>query len=176
MRIIGGTHKGRRLQPPRQPGVRPTTDYAREGLFNLLENRMDLNGINALDLFCGTGAVSFEMASHGATSVTATDKNAKLLSFIREQATILELPIRTMRVDAFKWMRKHRGDFDLIFADPPYHIDHHEDIPKFVMESGMLKKGGWLVVEHPVGISFEKHPDFESHRVFGAVHFSFFTH
>lgn len=137
---------------------------------------MDLNGIHALDLFCGTGAMSFELASHGAASVTAADKNAKLLSFIREQANQLELPIRTLRVDAFKWMRKHRGDFDLIFADPPYHIDHHEDIPKFVMESGMLKKDGWLVVEHPVGISFEQHPDFESHRVFGAVHFSFFTH
>ena len=137
---------------------------------------MDLSEIHALDLFCGTGAISFELASHGAKSVTAADKNPKLLSFIRQQAELLDLPIKTLRVDIFRWIKKNRGTYDFIFADPPYHIDHHEDIPKFVLESGWLAKGGWLVVEHPDTIDFSNHPDFESHRVYGAVHFSFFTH
>lgn len=176
MRIIGGKHKGRRLQPPVQAGVRPTTDFARESLMNLLKNRLELSEINALDLFCGTGAISFELASNGAASITAVDKNPRLLAFIRENAAKLDLPIQTIRADVFKWIRKNRGNFDFIFADPPYHIDHHEDIPKFVLESGWLKKGGWLVVEHPREIDFSQHPQFESHRTYGAVHFSFFTH
>lgn len=137
---------------------------------------MDISEISVLDLFCGTGAISFELASHGAPKITAVDKNSRMLSFIRKQAEILDLPIHTMRVDVFKWLRKNRGTFDFIFADPPFHIDHHEDIPKFVFEAEWLTEGGWLVVEHPEKIDFSEHPFFESHRVYGAVHFSFFTH
>lgn len=175
MRIIGGKHKGRRLQPPIQAGVRPTTDFARESLINLLKNRLDLTEIHALDLFCGTGAVSFELASHGAKSVTAVDKNPRLLVFIRENAATLELPIHTVRADVFKWIKKNRGTYDLIFVDPPYHIKRHEEIPKFVLESGWLNDGGWLVIEHPREIDFSQHPQYESQRTYGAVHFSFFT-
>lgn len=143
---------------------------------NLLQNRMDLHEVDVLDLFCGTGAISLEVASRGAKSVVAADKNAMLLKFIRATASDLGLPIKTLRVDVFRWIKKNRGTFGLVFADPPYHIDHHADIPKFVFETGMLAEGGWLIVEHPAQIDFSKHPKFESHREYGAVHFSFFTH
>lgn len=175
MRIISGTLKGRRFSPPRQPGVRPTTDFARESLFNLLENKLDLKGVEALDLFCGTGAVSLELASRGAAHIVSVDKNGKLLGFLRTQAVKLELPIRTVRADAFRWIKKPREQFGLIFADPPYGIKHHEDIPNFVMATNLLKPGGWLVVEHPSNIDFSKNPQFDSHRASGAVEFSFFT-
>jgi len=164
------------LQPPKQAGVRPTTDFARESLMSLIENRIDLDETDALDLFAGTGSISFELASRGALSVTAVEQNAKLVSFIRENAKLLNLPIQPMRGDVFKWLRKPYRTFGLIFADPPYLITHHEDIPNFVLDRGWLAEGGWLVVEHPQKIDFSRHPKFESHREYGAVHFSFFTH
>lgn len=176
MRIIGGKLKGRRLSPPRQGGVRPTTDFARESLFNLLDDRVDIAQCETLDLFCGTGAISFELASRGARSVTSVDMNPRLLGFIREQAGNLQLPIRTVRADVFRWLKKPHGSFNLIIADPPYQVKHHEDIPNFVLNGGFLREGGWLVVEHPGALDFSKHPKFESHRAYGSVHFSFFTH
>lgn len=142
----------------------------------LVENRINLDEVDALDLFAGTGAVSFELASRGAKSVTAVEKNARLVGFIRQNAQLLDLPIQPMRGDVFAWLKKPYRTFGLIFADPPYQIEHHEDIPNFVLDQGWLAEGGWLVVEHPRNIDFSAHPAFESHRAYGAVHFSFFTH
>ena len=175
MRIIGGIHKGRRLTPPKLDGVRPTTDFARESLFSLIENRIDIDGINALDLCCGTGAISFELASRGAESVIAVDKNVKMLTFIKQQATELNLTISTMKADIFKWLKTARGNFDLIFVDPPYQIKNYQDIPTLVFGSNLVADDGWLIIEHPRELDFSNHPHFESLRTYGAVHFSFFT-
>jgi len=155
--------------------VRPTTDFARESLLTLIENRIDIEDILALDLFCGTGAISFELTSRGAKSVTAIDRNVKLLSFIKEQAQLLDLPISTIKADAFKWLKTARGKYDLIFADPPYQTENYKDIPTLVFSSDLLSEDGWLIVEHPSQVSFSQHPNFESLRTYGAVHFSFFT-
>lgn len=175
MRIIGGVHKGRKLQPPRAAGVRPTTDYARESLMALIENRIELSETRVLDLFGGTGAVSFELASRGALSVTTVEMKPRLVGFIREQAALLNLPIAPIRADAFRWLKKPGMPFGLIFADPPYNIQHHEDIPNFVFDGGWLNENGWLIVEHDKKIDFSQHPHFESQRSYGAVQFSFFT-
>ena len=156
--------------------MRPTTDFARESLFNLIENRMDISACHCLDLFSGTGAISFELASRGAPSVVAVDMHPRVLGFLREQSVQLELPIRTVRADVFRWLKKPQEKFDLIFADPPYQVKHHEDIPNFVVDGDLLKPGGWLVVEHPAAMDFSEHPWFESHRACGAVQFSFFQH
>jgi 16S rRNA (guanine966-N2)-methyltransferase len=175
VRIIGGKHKGRRLAPPKLDGVRPTTDFARESLFSLIENRIDIEGINALDLCCGTGAISFELTSRGANSSIAVDKNVKMLTFIKQQASELDLPISTVKADIFKWLKTARGNFDLIFVDPPYQVKNYQDIPTLVFGSNLVDDEGWLIIEHPREVDFSNHPHFESHRTYGAVHFSFFT-
>jgi 16S rRNA (guanine966-N2)-methyltransferase len=175
VRIIGGKHKGRRLSPPKQESVRPTTDFARESLFTLIENRLDIDGINALDLFSGTGAISFELGSRGANSIQSIDQNVKMLGFIKKEAALLKLPITTIKHNVFKWLKSAHGQYDLIFADPPYQIENYQEIPTLVFNANLLKENGWLIVEHPSQISFAEHPHFESLRTYGAVHFTFFT-
>ncbi len=176
MRIIGGTHAGLRLNPPTGLPVRPTTDMAKEALFNILNNRMAFDGIAALDLFCGTGNMAFELASRGAAPVTAVDVHAKCLQFVNMTAGKLKLDaITTVRADAMKFLAACKERFELIFADPPYDLPQLPQLPDLVFANGLLKPGGTLILEHSTNRKVNHHPNFDETRQYGYSSFSFFT-
>lgn len=175
MRIISGTHKGRRLNPPKNLPVRPTTDMAKESLFNVLNNLVDFAELDVLDLFAGTGSITYEFASRGCKSVMAVDNNFRCVGYIRKVAEEFGFDnIKTMRADVFKSLKRTGYAFDLIFADPPYSLEGIERIPEMVFENGWLKKNAWLILEHPRGFDFARHQYFFQRRVYGKVNFSFF--
>lgn len=175
MRIIGGVHKRRVIRPPGNLPVRPTTDLAKESLFNILSNRTDLQGRQVLDLFAGTGALSYEFASRGCNPVVAVDKNYQCISFIKKTAADLGMSaIRPVRADVFSYVRGCGETFDIIFADPPYQLDRIPSISREVFSKQLLNAGGWMVIEHPPEIDFSEQPHFVDHRRYGHVNFSFF--
>ena len=175
MRIIGGSLKGRRFSPPRHFKGRPTTDFGREGLFNLLRSRIDLDGVEALDLFAGSGAVSYELASRGAVAVTAIEQDAGACRYIQQQARDFELDaIRVVRADAFAFLSKAMTQFELVFADPPYTEPKLETLPGLVRDAGLVAPGGLFVLEHGDRRDFSEEPGFVEMRKYGHVHFSFF--
>lgn len=175
MRIISGTYKGRRFNPPTSITARPTTDFAKESLFNLLNNRMDLEGITALDLFSGTGSISYELVSRGAMHVTAIEMSDKHIAFIKKIIKQLKMDnLRVLRSDVFRFVDKCTMTFDLIFADPPYQMEDIQQIPDKVFKRGCLKEDGVLIVEHGSKTDFSEHNNFVEHRHYGNVHFSFF--
>jgi RNA methyltransferase, RsmD family len=175
MRIIGGEFKRRRFDVPKNITARPTTDFARENLFNVLENRLDLEGIAALDLFAGTGAVSFELISRGCQKVVSLEKASTQFSFIikvmKELKTDRLIPVRG---DVFKYIGQTREKFDFIFADPPYDLKGLETIPGLIFENDLLKEGGIFILEHGRNNDFSEMPQFVEKRVYGSVNFSFF--
>ncbi len=175
MRIIAGKYRSRRIAPPKNLPVRPTTDRARESLFNILNNLVEFEEIKALDLFSGTGAVSFELISRGCRQVTAVDHNKQCTTWIKKAARDFQMDdIRVVPADVFRFMN-HRGEkYDLIFADPPYSLENLPEISRYVFENKLLNENGWLVVEHPKEIDFSGQPYFHSHRKYGKVNFSFF--
>lgn len=149
MRIIDGKFGGRTLKAPNGLPTRPTTDYARSGLFNILHHKIDFEELEVLDLFCGTGSISIEMASRGAGLVTAVDRHAACLKFINETAVQWGVEgIQTIKSDALKFLEKTDKKFDLIFADPPFELEETDRIPALVFERNLLHPGGWLIVEH----------------------------
>lgn len=175
MRIISGKFKGRRLSPPKNIKARPTTDMAREALFNVLSADWDFSNVKVLDLFTGTGAVSLEFISRGAKSVTAIDIEMISKRFISQ--TIREWEIDNMRIvraDVLKLASKANESFDIVFADPPYGHKRFAEIPQLILDSGWLAKDGLLIVEHSEDHNFEDHPNFSAHRSYGTVNFSFF--
>ena len=175
MRIIGGIHKGRRLNPPKNLPVRPTTDLAKDSLFNILNNRIDFEGIEVLDLFAGTGSLSFEFASRGASSVTAVDIHIRNLQFINETAKSLNLvSIRTIKGNVLRLIKKFYQKYDLIFADPPYDLAALEQLPTLIINQDILKKDGLLILEHDNRHEFSDIESFQEERQYGKVHFSFF--
>lgn len=175
MRVIGGRLKGRRFSPPRHFKGRPTTDFGREGLFNLLRSRLDLEGLEALDLFAGSGAVSFELASRGAVSVTAVEMDAGSCRYIQKQAQDFGLDaIRVLRADAFAFLGKAMTQFDLVFADPPYTEARLDTLPGLVRDAGIVANGGLFVLEHGDRRDFSEESGFVEMRKYGHVHFSFF--
>ena len=161
------------MSPPKNITARPTTDFAKESLFNLLNNRMDLEGIDMLDLFAGTGGIGIECVSRGARSVTAVE-----IAHVQQNWIIScckQLGIRNLSVirgDVFKFLSACRTQYDLIFADPPYALEELPTLPDLVL--GRLKKDGWLVVEHGKDTDFTSHPNHVETRTYGSVHFSFF--
>ena len=176
MRIISGTYRGRRLSPPKNITARPTTDFAKESLFNLLNNRMDFEGIDMLDLFAGTGGIGLECVSRGAREVTAVE-----LAHVQQNwiiACCKQLGIRNLsliRGDVFKFLSSCRAKYDLIFADPPYAMEQLPTLPDVILESySILKPDGWLVIEHGKDTDFTTHPRHVESRTYGSVHFSFF--
>lgn len=175
MRIISGKHKGRNITPPKNIPVRPTTDFAKESLFNILANRIDLEEIKALDLFAGTGSISFELASRGCPDVTAVETNMKCCDFIRGTAKVLDLPVRVIKTDAMQFIKKPISSYDFIFADPFYDFAEVAKIPDLVFSSDILNNDGLLIVEHSVKVDFARHPFFDEKRTYGNVNFSFFT-
>ncbi len=175
MRIISGTHGGRLIKPPSYFKARPTTDLAKEALFNILSHSIDLDGITVLDLFAGTGSISFEFASRGAREVICVEKNSRYAAFIEKQASDFSLNgIRVVRMDAFRFLKEKQEGFDVIFADPPYDLKELQALPNAVFQQNHLKEGGLFILEHPSEYDFSKHPQFTELRRYSKVHFSFF--
>lgn len=175
MRIIRGTHRGRRITPPANLPVRPTTDLAKESLFNILDNHIYFDDIRVLDLYAGTGSISYEFASRGSQLVIAVDIHPRCVSFISETATKLGLSqLRAVRSSSIGFLNHCSEKFDLIFADPPYELEGVEDVIRLVFERQLLLDNGWLIIEHSQGRDFSSFPNFTQHRNYGKVNFSFF--
>ncbi|MDO4671401.1 16S rRNA (guanine(966)-N(2))-methyltransferase RsmD [Falsiporphyromonas endometrii] len=179
MRIISGKYGKRRFDVPKSFNARPTTDLAKENLFNVLNNLMDFEGIRALDVFSGTGSISLELISRGAANVLAVELRNEHANFIRKTAKILgcEGQLRVLSHDALKFLAKAGGGqkFDFIFADPPYALPELQKIPSLIFGSDILMPGGIFVLEHPKEYDFSEEEHFFDHRVYGSVNFSFFT-
>ena len=175
MRIISGTYGGRRLSPPKNITARPTTDFAKESLFNLLNNRLDFEGIDVLDLFAGTGGIGIECVSRGAREVTAVEIAHVQQNWIISCCKQLGIKnLSVIRGDVFKFLSACRTKYDLIFADPPYALEELPTLPDVILERGILKEDGWLVIEHGKDTDFTSHPRHVETRTYGSVHFSFF--
>ena len=175
MRIIGGKYKGRRITPPRNFKARPTTDFAREGLFNILNNRLDFESINVLDLFAGTGSISYEFASRGTPVIHLVEKDSRHIAGIRTIIKEYEFSgIRPVHIDVKAFLKTCSVKYDFVFADPPFDLPWLKDLPDIVTGADIIKEGGFFVLEHPKGISFNEHKSFFEHRNYGGVNFSFF--
>jgi 16S rRNA (guanine966-N2)-methyltransferase len=176
MRIIGGTFRSRIFNPGKNFKARPTTDFARENLFNILSNRYDFENMKILDLFAGTGSISFEFASRGCTDITCVELDHVHYTFICSVVEKLGLKkiIRTLNTDVFKVIGRIKIQFDIIFADPPYDLKRLTDLPDLIMNNSLLNKEGLFILEHGKANDFSSHPDFIELRVYGSVHFSFF--
>lgn len=175
MRIISGKFKGRRLTPPTTITARPTTDFAKESLFNVLSNRIDFEDKQVLDLFSGTGSISFECISRACNHVTAVEMSERHIAFIKKTMADLKINnLRVWRIDVFRFLESNKETFDFIFADPPYQLPNITEIPDAIFAHQRLKENGIFVLEHGSKNTFANHPHFVEHRNYGNVHFSFF--
>ena len=175
MRIISGTFKGRRIAPPKNITARPTTDFAKESLFNLLTNRMDFEDVDMLDLFAGTGGIGIQFISRGAREVTAVEMAHTQQNFII--SCCKQLGIRNLhliRGDVFKFVKACHVQYDFIYADPPYDLPQLATLPDLIFEQEILKEEGYFVLEHSKNNDFSTHHRFLEMRNYGSVHFSFF--
>ena len=176
MRIISGKYKGRRIPTFGKLDARPTTDFAKEGLFNVLNNHLDFEHLKVLDLFSGTGSISFELISRGCDSVVAVEQNEKHCAYIRKIAKELEADqLTVLKSDVFKFITSCKFKFDLIFADPPYQLPTLTQLPDLILGQGLLNEEGLFVLEHSDKQSFTAHPRFAFHKRYGNVNFSFFN-
>lgn len=177
MRIIGGEHGGRRFNPPtHMPYTRPTTDIAKEGLFNMLQHKLDFSSIRSLDLFGGTGSISYELASRGVTELTIVEKDIQMYQFIKKTAESLSLEnFKVIKSDVFKFIQQCQEQFDFIFAGPPYALQTIDELPKLIMEKKLVKENGIFVLEHTPRNDYQKFPFYHSERNYGTTVFSFFV-
>jgi len=176
MRIIGGEHGGRRFNPPaKMPHTRPTTDVAKEGLFNIIQNNLDFEDLNTLDLFGGTGSISYELASRGVTDLTVVEKDPSMYEFIKKTSAALQLENFTIvKMDVFRFIQQCQDQFNFIFAGPPYALTTIDDLPKQIFEKKLLKNKGWFVLEHTPRNDYKKFPFFSTERNYGTTVFSIF--
>lgn len=176
MRIIAGDLGGRRINPPaNMPFTRPTTDIAKEGLFNILQNNLDLSSVKSLDLFGGTGSISFELASRGVQDLTIVEKDQSMFDFIRKAMDVFNLPhIKAVRTDVFRFIDNCQEQFDFIFAGPPYALQTIDTIPELIHSKGLLKEKGWFVLEHTPRNDYKKFPLYATERNYGKTIFSIF--
>ncbi|MDE5807084.1 MAG: RsmD family RNA methyltransferase [Muribaculaceae bacterium] len=175
MRIIRGKYGKRRFDVPKNITARPTTDFARENLFNIIENTVDLEGKKALDLFAGTGAVSWEFVSRGCEEVVAVEQAQVQSSFIRSVKEKLgDTALKLVKGDVFRFIERSAGSFDIIFADPPYDHPRFGEIPKLILDSGLCKEGSLVIIEHNKNHDFSRLPGFKRHLAYGSVNFSMF--
>ncbi len=176
MRIIGGRAGGIRLNPPTNLPVRPTTDIAKEALFNILQHQIEWDDATCLDLFCGTGNISFELASRGALEVDAIDIHAKCLIYVKEISAKYGFGnITTRKADVFKFVNSCKKQYDFIFVDPPYDVAQLPQLAHMIFDNGLLKEGGLLVIEHPSTRKMLDHPNHTEIRKYGYSSFSFYT-
>jgi len=177
LRIVSGKYKGRIIKPPKNFRARPTTDFAKENLFNILNNNFDFSEVTVLDLFSGTGSISYEFVSRGSQYVVSIEKNFKHQAFIKKTIDDFGFTqIKTIKTDAFRYIKTCNEQFDIIFADPPYDLKDLESIPDFIFEQEILKENGWLILEHGDKTDFSKHEKFKEQRKYGGVNFSIFVH
>jgi 16S rRNA (guanine966-N2)-methyltransferase len=175
VRIISGVYKGKRLYPGKSFKARPTTDFAKENLFNVISNYFDFKDLQVLDLFSGTGSISYEFASRGCQFADAVEVNSRHHAFIIKTASELNFhQINAIRADAFSFLKHTSRDYDIIFADPPFDLKELGHIPYAIFRSNVLKAGGWLILEHGKEHDFSSHPRFLELRKYGSVHFSIF--
>ncbi|MBE6213454.1 MAG: methyltransferase domain-containing protein [Rikenellaceae bacterium] len=175
MRIISGSCGGRTITPPKNLRARPTTDFAKENLFNVLGNMLDFEGLEVLDLFAGTGSISYEFASRGAASVTSVEINAVHYNFIRTTAQGFGLKaIHPTKANVFLYLKNCAKQFDLIFSDAPYDLEGSEQVIELVFANNLLREGGILIFEHSKSQNFSEHPRFTKTKSYGSVQFSFF--
>lgn len=175
MRIITGIYRGRHFDIPRSFKARPTTDFAKENIFNVLNGYIDLDGATALDLFAGTGSISLELLSRGCAQVISVEADRDHAAFIRQCMQKLGTHANVLiRGDVFRFVKSCHQQFDFIFADPPYALEQLAQIPALVLDGGLLKADGVLVLEHGKGYDFSDHPRFVEHRAYGSVNFSIF--
>lgn len=175
MRIIRGKYGKRRFDVPRNITARPTTDFAKENIFNVIENVEDIEGKQVLDLFAGTGAISFEFLSRGAASVTSVEMAATQANFIRSVKEKLDdNALRVIKGDVFKFLASAKKPYDIVFADPPYDHPRFGEIPSLILNSQLVKTGNLVIIEHNDKYDFSNLPGFEQHRSYGSVNFSLF--
>ena len=174
MRIISGKFKGRKIYPPKNLPSRPTTDRLKEGLFNVLQNRFDFTNLKVLDLYSGTGNISYEFASRGSLNITSVDKNRICVEFIKKTSLLFNTKINVIRTDSLNFLKNNNNEFNLIFADPPYTDSRLETLPNLVREGGLVTQGGLFVLEHGDRCDFSEVDGFVEMRKYGHVHFSFF--
>lgn len=176
MRIISGSHRGKQIFPDKSFSARPTTDFAKENIFNVLTNYIDFENCRVLDLFSGTGSISYEFASRGASKIIAIELNYKHFAFIKRTAATLGFKnMQVYKNDAFAACKKLKGSkFDIIFADPPYQLENIQEILAAIFDNDLLEDGGIAVIEHPASVNFSTHPRFQEHREYGSVNFSLF--
>ena len=175
MRIIGGDLKGRRVMPPTNLKARPTTDMARESLFNILNNKIDFEETSVLDMFGGTGCISFEFASRGCKRITTIEIDNTNHQFIQKAMKELKVDVvNLIKGDSFKFVESTGAKYDLVFADPPYNHPQLKDIPSIVFEKDILNDEGMLILEHPKEFKFDDNEYFLEHRKYGHVNFTFF--
>lgn len=177
MRIIGGAFKSRVFRPGKSFRARPTTDFARENLFNILNNRYDFENKKVLDLFSGTGSISFEFASRGCPNVTCVELDRSHYQFICSVIEKLDVrsSVKAINGDVFQFIARSPGQYNIIFADPPYELGRLSEIPDLVLSGKLLADDGLLILEHGKANDFSSHPFFMELRTYGSVHFSFFT-
>lgn len=178
MRIISGQYKGRRIFPPKNLPVRPTTDMSKEALFNVLNNYFDFQDLKILDLFSGTGNISYEFASRGCSSITAVDADFGCIKFMKQIASEFDFPIAATKSDVFQFLEKNKSAYDVIFADPPYGLDQKtfEKIVDLVFEKELIHEQGMLIIEHSKYTKMEQLHHFSFQKSYGGSFFSFFEH
>jgi len=176
MRIISGIHGGRRISPPfKMPYTRPTTDIAKEGLFNIIQNNIDITSIESLDLFGGTGCISYELASRGAQQLTIVEKDPKMYEFIKNTSQQLEFKnFNVVKQDVFGYINTCSNQYDFIFAGPPYALATIDELPKLIFKNKLLKRGGWFVLEHTPRNNYKNFEHYKTERNYGTTIFSIF--
>lgn len=177
MRIIGGEHGGRKFNPPsRMPYTRPTTDIAKEGLFNVLQHKLDIEELKTLDLFGGTGSISYELASRGAADLTVVEKDNTMYEFIKKTSEALRIEnIKPVKMDVFKFISQCSDKFDFIFAGPPYALTTIDELPKLIFEKQLLTDKGWFVLEHTPRNNYKSFPYYKTEKNYGTTIFSIFV-
>jgi len=176
MRIVSGTHKGRVIHVPGNLTMRPTTDFAKESIFNILNNHFEFDGLKVLDLFAGTGNISYEFVSRGCGEVVAVDNNYACCEFVKKTATAFKMDqIKVIKSDSIKFLKTTNNIYHIIFCDPPYDMENFQLIPELVFERALLKPRGWLIVEHGERTKMSDLTYFSEHRQYGNVNFSIFV-